>query len=222
MNAKKQRSSLRHIELWVEFYLLALSNQDLAYEVAQSKDYYKRWGDPAKIRPASWVWINCKLFIDKKEVTLFETIPTEYDSDYIYLAVPKHLPITRIIEQLEGMIYSSLMANNVDQEILERAKAPYTFTESKEMKVENMFYALNIYKLYRLQNCPPINERFLDFVTKNYQEKFDDNLPSTLHLLAGKSNLDSVLRTIRRYIQKAKLLEKNAAKGDFPGQDYTD
>ena len=35
-------------------------------------------------------------------------------------------------------------------------------------------------------------------------------------------NEESALRNLRRYIKKAKLLELNAARGVFPGDDYTD
>lgn len=218
-NRKEQKLSSLAILLWAEFYKLSLSNPDLKAEIRKSREFYKPLVTSDDFKTSDWV-IKAHLFKPRKLISVVKEPLLTLDPDFVYLAIPKSFKITTILENIKSSLPKIVSLN--DSEVKKKDSSHYQFTEGKELKIDQVILYLEIYKLYLKLNKQPINRKFIDAVHQYYRSKRGSNIPSTLGVEGSIVNEDSVLRTIRRYIQKAKLLEKNAAKGDFPGKDYTD
>lgn len=212
------------IRLWFEFYRLALRNQDLQSEIKRSKNFYKDWGDIENIKFDNWYELNKHLFADQLKIKLSESPILESESEYLHLAIPKTWSITKILKETKSALENKVGFVTAGKKHKNLTKALYRITHGKEPKTTNMNFALVVYRdVYLKLNKPPINQAFIDEVHKFYKgRKRNKKIPSTMGFEGNMIHKDTVERTLRRYIQKAKLLEKNAAKGTFPGEDYKD
>lgn len=210
--------------LWFEFYKLALKNPELQSEVKKSKDFYKAWGDIDSTKFDPWYQANKHLFADQLSIAIFDAPPKESNPEFLYLSIPRNWSVTKIVKQLKTDLDGKVGNIVTGKKHKNLPKSNYSITYGKELKTTNMNFALVIYRdIYLKLGKPPINQAFIDEVHKFYKaRKRAKKIPSTMGFEGNIVHKDSVERNLRRYIQKAKLLEKNAAKGVFPGTDYSD
>lgn len=210
--------------LWFEFYKLALKNPDLQSEIKKSKDFYSAWGNIENIKYDTWYASNKHLFADQLAIKISDNPISELDPEYLHLKIPKNWSITKILKELKINLIGKVGLVTTGKKHKNLPKALYRITHGKELKTTNMNFALVVYRdVYLKLNKPPINQEFIDEVHKFYRSrKRNKKIPSTMGFEGNIIHKDTVERTLRRYIQKAKLLEKNAALGTFPGEDYKD
>lgn len=211
------------IRLWFEFYKLALQNPDLTNEIKSSAKFYESWGDVFE-RPFNlWYMWKVHSFLNKNKDTVKIVKPPINTSEngYVYVAIPLSCSITDSAKAMMRIVSDLPEYTKSDQKRKNVIERDFNLTEGKELKLDSLRIYLKVYKLYRKLGKPPINRKFIDAIHQAYRSR-NAKIPPSLGIEGNLVNEDSVLRTIRRYIQKAKLLEKNAAKGDFPGKDYTD
>lgn len=210
--------------LWFEFYKLALNNPDLKSEIKQSHDFYKPWGNIEGVRFDDWYMANKHLFADQLAITVSDKPSDNHDPEYLHLKIPKSWSITKTLKELKTHLDGKVGQIIAGKKHKNAPKALYRITHGKELKTTNMNFSLVVYRdVYLKLGKPPINQAFIDEVHKFYKSrKRNTKIPSTMGFEGNIIHKDSVERTLRRYIQKAKLLEKNAAIGVFPGEDYKD
>ena len=220
--AKKQRK--QPTRLWFEFYRLALTNPTLQTEIKKSKDFYKAWGDVTTVKFDPWFEEHKDLFVDQLSVEVAELPPSQHNHELLYLTVPKSWSSTKILKEIKSKLDGKVGLVTYGKKHKTLSKSVFAITAGKELKTTNMNFALVVYRdIYLKLGQPPINHNFLTKVHEYYKSRpRKKKIPASMGFEGVNVNEESVLRNLRRYIKKAKLLELNAAKGVFPGTDYTD
>ena len=78
---------------------------------------------------------------------------------------------------------------------------------------------LLVYQLYAAQKKPKINAKFLEKIQEFYRSRpRAKRVPIQFATDPQSPNMESALRSIRRYKERAEELMLAAARGDFPGQ----
>ena len=221
MPTKQRKQPAR---LWFEFYKLALVNEKLQAEVKRSKDFYKPWGDITGVKFDPWFEEHKNLFVDQLSVELTEVMPTQNNQDLLYLTIPKSWSLTKILNEVKVKLEGKVGLVTYGKKHKTLSKSAFAIPAGKELKTTNMNFALVVYKdIYLQLGQPPINREFMSKVHEYYKSRPRKNkIPASMGFKGLNVNEESVLRNLRRYIKKAKLLELNVAKGVFPGVDYTD
>ncbi len=221
MTSKQRKQPAR---LWFEFYKLALNNPSLQKEIKKSLDFYKPWGDVRNIKFDSWFEVHKDLFVDQLSVELTDKPPTQINQDLLYLTIPKSWSSTKILKEIKLKIEGNVGEITHGKKHKTKSKSIFAITSGKELKTTNMNFSLVVYRdIYLKLGQPPINDEFMMLVHQYYKSRPRKNkIPASMGFEGNNINQESVLRNLRRYIQKAKLLEKNAAMGVFPGDDYKD
>jgi hypothetical protein len=211
------------IRLWFEFYKLALDDPMYKNEIKKSREFYESWGDIRSVKFDDWFKEKNHLFSDPYDVEILQTSTQPDNPELIYITAPRNWSATRIIKELRPKLESAIGLPSESKKHKTISKSQYRITSGKELKTTNINYALILYRdVYLKLGKPPKNEKLLSEVHKFYRSrKIKKDIPSPFGSDTGINiGLDSNLRTMRRYIQKAELLIKNASLGDFPGSDY--
>ncbi len=221
MTTKQRKQPAR---LWFEFYKLALNNQSLQKEVKRSMDFYKPWGDITNTKFDPWFESHKDLFVDQLSVEVTNAPPTQTNQELLYLTIPKNWSSTKILKEIKQKIEGKVGQVSDGRKHKTKSKSVFAITSGKELKTTNMNFSLVVYRdIYLKLGQPPINREFMTKVHQYYKSRPRKNkIPASMGFEGNNINEESVLRNLRRYIQKAKLLEKYAAIGVFPGDDYKD
>lgn len=187
-------------------------------------DFYKPWGDITNAKFDSWFESHKDLFVDQLSVEVTNTPPTQTNQELLYLTIPKNWSSTKILKEIKGKIEGKVGQVYEGRKHKTKSKSVFAITSGKELKTTNMNFSLVVYRdIYLKLGQPPINREFMTKVHQYYKSRPRKNkIPASMGFEGNNINEESVLRNLRRYIQKAKLLEKNAAIGVFPGDDYKD
>ena len=221
MTSKQRKQPAR---LWFEFYRLALTNPAPQIEIKRSKDFYSPWGDVRKVKFDPWFEEHKDLFVDQLAVELTDTPPTDHNKELLYLTIPKSWSSTKILKEIKSKLDGKVGLVTYGKKHKTISKSSFAITAGKELKTTNMNFALVVYRdIYQKLGQPPINRDFMTKVHEYYKSRPRKNkIPASMGFEGLNVNEESVLRNLRRYIKKAKLLESSAAKGVFPGDDYAD
>jgi hypothetical protein len=146
------------------------------------------------------------------------------ETDALYLAVPLQQPLIRSMRQVKEII---------EARQLERAKAvgierrrskaagvgQFHLTPGAEFRHTTVKDVLLVYQLYAALGKPKINVNFLEKIQEFYRSRpRAKKVPPQLGTDPSSPDIESTLRSIRRYVERAKELMLAAARGDFPGQ----
>jgi hypothetical protein len=207
--------------LWFEFYKLALEDPDLASEVEKSRAFYEPWGDARAQAFDRW-WAEKRHLFGETAVRQVNRIGDEPDS--VYLAVPLQQPLIRSMRQVKKIVEARQLevAKAVGIEG-RRTKAAgvgqFHLTPGVEFRHTTVKDVLLIYQLYAAQGKPKINAKFLEKIQEFYRSRpRAKRVPIQFTTDPNSPNMESALRSIRRYVERAEELMLAAARGDFPGQ----
>ena len=207
--------------LWFEFYKLALKDPDLATEVEKTRAFYEPWGDVAAQTFDRW-WTEKHQLFEETRVREISRIGKETDA--LYIAIPLQQPLIRTMKQVKAI---------VEGKQSERAKAAgiegrrtkavgigqYRLTPGVEFRHTTVKDVLLVYGVYLANGKPKINAKFLEKIQEFYRSRpRAKKVPPQLGTDPNSPDLESTLRSIRRYVERAEELMLAAASGDFPGQ----
>ncbi len=207
--------------LWFEFYKLALEDPDLAAEVEKTRAFYEPWGDVGAQTFDRW-WAEKQHLFGETAVREVNRIGEETNA--IYLSVPLQQPLIRSMRQVKEIVEARQLevAKAVGIEG-RRTKAAgvgqFHLTPGVEFRHTTVKDVLLVYQLYAAQGKPKINAKFLEKIQEFYRRRpRAKRVPIQFATDPQSPNMESTLRSIRRYVERAEELMLAAAKGEFPGK----
>ncbi len=207
--------------LWFEFYKLALDEPTLASEIERTRAFYELWGEVKGLSFDRW-WAEKQHLFGETGVREVERITDEADT--LYLAIPLQQPADTTLRQV-GKIVEVRQQKRAEAAGIEdrRTKAVgfgrYRLTPGVEFRHTTVKDVLLLYQLYVAEGKPRINAKFLEKVQQFYQSRpRKKNVPMQFATNPSSSGVESTLRSMRRYVQRAEELMLAAARGDFPGE----
>lgn len=196
--------------IWFEFYKLALQNKSLSV----NKGRYNQWGtDVENLKFDEWWKSHSKLF--EQPVVKIVKSEEEMESPYgILIEVPMNKSVTETLSDIKDLLVKQDKTNKKTKKVL---IGRYQLTEDKEPKLKIIKEVLNVYKDVYLKMENPKGQKFYDAVVRYYaSRKRNTRIPPQL-IDVNRGN-SSAVRTLGRWIQKAKKIESNVANGEFPGR----
>jgi hypothetical protein len=207
--------------LWFEFYKLALGEPALASEAEKTRSFYEPWGDVGAQTFDRW-WVEKRHLFGETAVRQVNRIGDEPDA--VYLAVPLQQPLIRSMRQVKEIIEARQLevAKAVGIEG-RRTKAAgvgqFHLTPGVEFRHTTVKDVLLVYQLYAAQGKPKVNAKFLEKIQEFYRSRpRAKRVPIQFATDPKSPNMESALRSIRRYVERAEELMLAAAKGEFPGK----
>jgi hypothetical protein len=223
------------VRLWFEFVKRAHADKTVGVNEA----FYKPWGDYPNQKFNSWWQQHAETLFPRNKVELVQRYLS--DSGHVKVTVPMSLTPTDAANQLRDV----LIAHYKEIGHVPRAQRSFALTEGVELRISAIRAYLHTYDCYQQllakkegESVVPAKELlaavrcFYSARTLKWQgtKRRVEGLPMAL---AGDFTYDSAtktvslpkhddtaIRNIRRYLSIAQRLVENAAKGEFPGDDY--
>ncbi len=196
--------------IWFEFYKLALQNKSLKV----NKSFYDQWGDDViSMKFDDWWKSHSKLFV--QPIVKVVKSEDEIESPWgILIEVPMNKSITETLSDIKDILKNHEKTNKKNKRLL---IGKYTFSENSEPKLKSIKEFLNVYKNVYLKMDNPKGQKFYEEVIRYYtSRKKNSKIPP--QLVDVNNGNTSAIRTLGRWIQKAKQIESNVAVGEFPGK----
>ena len=228
-------ASREGVRLWFEFLKRAHADKSVRVKTA----FYKPWGDYSSQTFNSWWQLHAQALFPLNKVELVQRYLS--DAEHVKVSVPLSLTPTEAANQLRRV----LMLHYEAIGHVPRAQPAYAMTEGVEVRISAIRAYLHTYDIHQLlladragEGVVPAKELlaavrcFYSARTLKWQgtKRKVEGLPMAL---AGDFIYDSAtktvttpkhdetaIRNIRRYLSIAQSLVQNAAKGEFPGDDY--
>ncbi len=207
--------------LWFEFYKLALDDPALAGEVERTREFYEPWGDVRDQAFDRWWAGHSHLF---EETRVREVSRIDKETDALYLAVPLQQPLAQTMRQMKAIIEArqderAKAVGIEDRRTKAVGMGPYRLTPGVEFRHTTVKDVLLVYQLYLAEEKPKINAGFLERIQQFYRSRpRAKRVPMQFATDPKTAGLESTLRSIRRYVERAEALMLAAARGDFPGE----
>jgi hypothetical protein len=196
--------------IWFEFYKLALQNKSLSV----NKGRYNQWGtDVENLKFDEWWKSHSKLF--EQPVVKIVKSEEEMESPYgILIEVPMNKSVTETLSDIKDLLVKQDKTYKKTKKVL---IGRYQLTEDKEPKLKIIKEVLNVYKDVYLKIDNPKGQKFYEAVIRYYTSRKKNSRipPQLIDVNNGNAN---AIRTLGRWIQKAKKIESNVANGEFPGK----
>ncbi|MDC3275723.1 hypothetical protein OAU74_01475 [bacterium] len=222
------RSKKQHIRLWFE--CLQICHSDLQYSdnLKRSKGFYQEWGDVTNIKFDDW-WKDHKYLFE--EVMVKEVSKVSSTPNTITLSIPLNETVSTIIKDVKRLVEQK-QSDRLVELGLDRSNrkskslgvGKYSFTQ-KEIKGLFHYQNLEMYKIFRRLNRPPINRNFLMEVRKSFDGRVRSqlrrtmvNLPQMRDFERYKTNSDfeDIIRSVRRSLKGVEKTLRNVSLGKFP------
>jgi hypothetical protein len=168
-----------------------------------------------------WWAVKSPLF---EETSVRQVSRIGKETGALYLAVPLQQPLTRTIKQVKAIVEAkqSERAETVGIEG-RRTKAAgvgqYRLTPGVEFRHTTVKDVLLVYRLHLANGKPKINGDFLAKIQHFYRSRpRASKVPPHLGTDPNSPDIESTLRSVRRYVERAEELTLAAARGNFPGE----
>jgi len=196
--------------IWFEFYKLALQNKFLKVD----KGFYDQWGeDVESMKFDDWWKSHSKLFV--QPIVRVVKSEDEMESPWgILIEVPMNKSITETLGDIKDILKKHEKTNKKNKRLL---IGKYSVSEDSEPKLKAIREFLNVYKDVYLKIDNPKGQKFYEEVIRYYTSKKKNSRipPQLIDVNNGNTN---AIRTLGRWIQKAKKIESNVANREFPGK----
>jgi len=239
------KSRRQHLRLWFEFYKLchrgAASGRalvvrvgkdklfDFAPHLKESAEFYAPWGDVRAVKFDAWWKDHQHLFGETlvREVTAITLHP-----DVVHLAVPLNVPVSKSLEQIEGLIKAKQTKRLKDRGIDPRdvksksiGFGQYELTAGVEIHGATLNDILMTLATWIDSNQPPVNSKFCQKLREVFEERpINKHVPYLISTKAqkdenGNLRFDEVqIRSVRRYINRGIKVCRSVSLRDFPGK----
>lgn len=222
------RSKKQHIRLWFECLQICHLDPQYSENLNQSKNFYEEWGDVTNIRFDDW-WKDHKYLFE--EVMVKEVSKVSNSPNTMTLSIPLNENVStilkdvkRIVEQKQSDRLIELGEDQYNRKSKSLGVGKYSFTQ-KEIKGLFHYQNLEMYKIFRRLDRPPINRNFLIEVRKSFDSRVRSqlrrtmvNLPqmSDFERFKNNSDFEDVIRSVRRSLKGVEKTLTNVSKGRFP------
>lgn len=223
------------MRLWFEFVKRAHADKAVRVDT----DFYKPWGEYTNQTFNTWWQQHAENLFPRNKVELVQRYLS--DSEHVKVTVPISLTPTDAANQLRDV----LIAHYKEIGHVPRAHRSFALTEGVEVRISAFRAYLHTYDCHQQllaeragEAVVPAKEllaavrcfylarthRWRD--TKRKVEALpmalagDFTYDSATKTVTSPKHDDTAIRNIRRYLQIAQRLVQNAAKGDFPSDDY--
>jgi len=223
MKSKKQ-----HIRLWFECLQICHSDSQYSENLKQSKDFYEEWGDVTNIKFDDW-WKDHKYLFG--EVMVKEVSKVSSTPNTITLSIPLNdnvstiiKDVKRIVEQKQSDRLIELGEDQSNRKSKSLGIGKYSFTQ-REIKGLFHYQNLEMYKIYRRLNRPPVNRNFLMEVRKSFDSRVRSQLRRTMvnlpqmndfEIYKTNGDFEDVIRSVRRSLKGVEKTLRNVSLGKFP------
>lgn len=217
------KSNYQKIRLWFEFYKLSLQDKDLKDNLKKSKKYYEPWGDVTNTKFDKWFESHEHLFTIKvQEIT---EIPRNNTS--LNISIPLTQSVTQSLKEIKQLLTRTkvLRKRSLGKKKTPEKTIKYEFTKGVKINGKNLYEILIIYSIWLGSGKPPINTTFLLLITNVLRNRPRSHwVPYVINTQPKKlpngsfEYTDEQIRSIRRYIKKAKLICQSVSRGSFPGR----
>ena len=222
------KSKKQYIRLWFEYYRITLDDPEYTQNLKTSKDYYYDWGKIEKDTKFDIWWKDHKKLFGDERVKEIDRVSNHPNN--LNISVPLNLPVTETLRSvrdlIEGKQSKRLVELGLDPKKVKSKNigfGKYELTQGVEVRGRTLNEILIVYQKYSESGKPPIN---MDFVMKVHREL--ENRPRSkwsLYFIGNpetKTDLDNVVRYMRRMVQRGSKICKSVSLGQFPGKSKLD
>jgi hypothetical protein len=210
------------IRVWFEFYKLAKQSGDIQIRKALpiSDVHYASWGSVKSVKFDEWWKTHAYLFKEPTVRQVQRDSNIDFENNLIL-----EIPLNESIRELSKKIQSILSVVHKRKPNTSKSRkiitGKYRVTTNSEPKLTILKDVLNVYRDVYLFNSH-LSGMKLVLKTHEYYKNRPRNkvIPSALNHYDSKNTKEKqrVTRNLRRWIQWAKQIELNVAKGEFPGK----
>jgi hypothetical protein len=210
--------------IWFEFYKISLksTNKEILINLKKSDDFYASWGDVERTTFNDW-WDSHKHLFEEQSVSILDKNSNKKYADSLILEVPMNQSTTILLKNIRKLIDQEQKKRNRQKKKYRVITTHFEMSDRSEPKLVILKDVLNVYRDVYLKDASLRGKKLLNEVHKYYKNrkrKDHQRLPKSIDD-CGSTNeqvINGVLRNLRRWIQWAKQIELNVAKGKFPGQ----
>ncbi len=221
------RSRKQLIQLWFDFYKLALDDPTLQPNLAASASFYDSWGDCRGILFDLW-WNDHKhLFgaTEVEEITRASNYP-----NVLNVSIPLNLPVTQALPAIKALILKKQCARLIELGIdpstvksMQTGFGTYELTKG-EIRGRTLSDIHLVFSIWRSLKEPPVNSALCQTIIETLRGSPEaDSIPHILRAAPSVNRKGNVqfsedqIRQVRRYIRKGKSVCLAVSKGEFPG-----
>ena len=210
--------------LWFEYLQVARASSDptVKSQLIASSIYYAPWEMDKAGKFDSWWKDHSHLFEEKFMIREMDHGEIHHDPEALVVEIPLTQSPTDIIKKLKPIIQTAFdKRESKSKKSKKKASARYRLTEGAEPKLIAVREMLSIYRDVHLKN-PALKDKKLLTAIHNYYksrtQKRWQKIPMSLHVDTFQEDEMRALRNMRRYLQRARTIVMNVAKGNFPGK----
>jgi hypothetical protein len=210
------------------FEYLRVAHKDPREEVQEaltrSKVFYEPWGDVRNAKFDDWWKEKGVLFEDKYVVRQLTVGEAPNDPEALIVEIPLRQSPSVLTKRVAELIREA--SANRPRSGKKGGKSPtsdYKLSGGAEPKMDPLREMLTVYRDVYLRNPRAKGKQLLAALEMHYegrrQKRFRE-VPEPLRLRkkAKANKVDSVLRNVNRYVNRAKKIVLNVANGEFPGR----
>ncbi len=211
------------IRIWFEFYKLAKSSSDARIRKALSTSdaHYASWGLVKDTKFDDWWKSHAHLFKEPTVRQVQKDTNIDFENNLVL-----EIPLNESIRELSKKIQSILSIVHKRRPNTSKSRqiitGKYRVTTNSEPKLSVLKDVLNVYRDVYLNNSHLTGMKLVLRTQEYYKNRpRNKRIPNAINHYDSKLTKEKqrVTRNLRRWIQWAKQIELNVAKGEFPG-DY--
>ena len=211
--------------LWFEYLQVARASSDPAVksQLIASSIYYAPWEMDKAGKFDSWWKDHSHLFEERFTIREMDHGTMPNDPEALVVEIPLTQSPTDIIKKLKPIIQTAFdRQESKSKKSKKKASARYRLTEGAEPKLVAIREMLSIYRDVHLKDLSLKDKTLLKAIHNYYKSRKNkrwDKVPMSLEVDYFQEDEARALRNMRRYLQRARKIVMNVAKGNFPG-DY--
>jgi len=230
-SAEKPEPRLQHekrvYRLWFEFLKRAYQDN----EINVDEEFYEDWGNVVDVNFNDW-WEDHKvdLFGERKGKPriLSDSLESmQTDDAIIYLEVPINKQIKTVLKEIEETIRPSFSSEHFGRKSAFPSTAKFQVTQGVEVRIPAFRMMLRCYHIkksgVRSDKIPKkVRDRIKVIEGRQQVRKGKVTIEWGAFKMKDDDdkNVTKDKRNVHRYIQQARKIVRNVAKGEFPGK-YT-
>jgi hypothetical protein len=209
--------------LWFEFLRLARASAEpeVRRALSASARFYAPWEDVMNVHFDDWWRGHSHLFEEKLSVRRLARREAPSDPDALVLELPLALSTVALVRQVRAVIREARDARpRPARRTRRRPMATYRLTEGAEPNLRAMRIMLAMYRDVRLRDPKLRGKKLLDAAHAYYARRKSEEGKKVPGSLRPDRYGDTItaMRNLGRYIQRAKKITLNVARGEFPGR----
>lgn len=206
--------------LWFEFYKLALQSRE--YEVINalkaSQEFYAPWGNVLNSKFDDW-WESHQNLFKEHQVKTLESLEDRQSSESLILEIPLNQAISKLLGEIKKIIEDRQKTKPNYRKRKTTFTSSYQLTAGSEPKLDTVRNILIVYRDVYLANNKPSAMKTLELAVEFYKRRKRNNkIPYSLMFGDRHGQLDNARRNVGRWLNWAKKIVLNTAKGEFPGK----